>query len=365
MKYYPSLDGIRALAVAVVLISHSGYPRIYSGWMGVDAFFTLSGFLITSILLSEYDRYGSIVFRNFYARRFLRLLPCLWLAVALVLAVWASFGQFEEVITDAVYALTYVMNWARAFGASSNGPLAHTWSLAIEEQYYLIWPLVIALACKFVKNRVGVGVGLLVASAGIVAYRYALADTVPDARIHYGLDTHADPMLIGSALACFASVAKGRLLDMRWSRLFGFILAPAAVVLLAYVLVFWSNPHVPPVLTVGYTVVAIGTAIVITDLTLGSHSVLRGLLSLSFLAWVGRISYGVYLYHFPIFKTLAHWGIEDWPSMFVLGIALTLGRQCRIVLPRRNPLFATQEYLHAAPKDSQPSASKLCERGRG
>ena len=324
MKHYPSLDGVRALAVGVVMLAHAEVPGVPSGWVGVDVFFALSGFLISSILLAEWDRHGSIILRYFYARRFLRLLPCLWLTVSAVLLVWTLAGRTNEVLVNAAYATTYTMNWARAFDWTDGGPLVHTWTLAIEEQYYLIWPLVIGLSCRFAKNRLALGWCLLGAAAADVVYRCALVGTFTNARIHTGLDTHADPMLIGSALACFVSTRWNRPLAICWSRLLGWVLAPAAVGVLVFVTANWNWSDGPPGLTIGYSVVGACTALIIIDATLGGHGLLRHLLELPILVWVGSISYGVYLWHYPIFSVLDRLHLHDWRLLLPAGVGLTL-----------------------------------------
>jgi peptidoglycan/LPS O-acetylase OafA/YrhL len=151
-RHLPALDGLRGLAVLGVLVFHGGHLR--GGYLGVDAFFVLSGFLITSLLLVEADRTGRIGLRAFWARRFKRLLPALVvfvLGMAVYAAVLASASELGRIRSDALATLGYVANWNAIFRQhgywelfSSPSPLEHTWSLAIEEQFYLVWPLVVA-----------------------------------------------------------------------------------------------------------------------------------------------------------------------------------------------------------------------------
>ena len=142
--YYPSLDGLRTIAVGIVLCAHGGVPYFRSGGVGVDLFFVLSGFLITTILITERARTGTIVFRNFYARRFLRLAPALFLTCGFVgvAMTWAE-GRFPG--TEIALAMSYTANWAIAFYKYHLTWLNHCWSLSIEEQFYFIWPLAILL----------------------------------------------------------------------------------------------------------------------------------------------------------------------------------------------------------------------------
>ena len=146
-----ALDGLRGVAVVAVLVFHGG--RLRGGYLGVDLFFVLSGFLITTLLLAEHERRGRIVLRNFYERRARRLLPALVLAlllVALYAAVWARPSELPRIRWDGIATLFYFQNWREivtkqnywdAFTAPS--PLQHTWSLSIEEQFYLLWPLLV------------------------------------------------------------------------------------------------------------------------------------------------------------------------------------------------------------------------------
>jgi peptidoglycan/LPS O-acetylase OafA/YrhL len=324
MTYIPSLDGVRAIAVAIVLLAHAGVPYVRSGGAGVDVFFALSGFLITSILLAELDLHHSIRLLHFYVRRFLRLLPCLWLTVAAVLCVSAFAGRLDEVKPEAVCAVTYSMNWFRACCGMGGGPLDHTWTLAIEEQYYLIWPLIVGIACRNPQRRIAQGCCLLGAAAALIVYRCSMVDYYSINRIHYGLDTHGDPLLIGSALACFVSAWRGKRLTPLASRVVGYFLAPASMVGIGLIVVTWKWGEGPPALTFGYPLVALFTVVILLDCTLGEHSLLKPVLELGALVWAGRISYGIYLWHLPIFHLLRSHGLDGWRRLTVVGIGLTL-----------------------------------------
>src|SRR5262249_50025078 len=147
-----------------------------SGGVGVDIFFALSGFLITTILLNELDTHGSIKLRHFYVRRFLRLVPCLWLTVTFFALYSWWMGRLGDTTTetDTYASLLYIMNWVRAYGAGGDGPLGHTWSLAIEEQFYLIWPILIFMLCISKNLRVWHGLAFLVAACAAAMYRCAM-----------------------------------------------------------------------------------------------------------------------------------------------------------------------------------------------
>ncbi len=324
MKYYLSLDGLRGVAVGIVLLAHAGVPGIRSGGAGVDIFFTLSGFLISSILLAELDRFRSIRLHHFYIRRFLRLLPCLWLTLAAVLIVWGAAGRLDAVLRDVICSGTYTINWFRAAGQFGRGPLSHAWTLAIEEQYYLLWPLVLGVLCRNPNRRMAQGGCLLAAALVVVVYRCAMLDVFSRDRIHYGLDTHADPLLIGSALACFLS-AQSREMPLSVSRALGWLIAPLAAVGIVVVVTTWAWGEGGVALMIGYPVVGIATALILLDCVAGEHSLLRAALEWLVLVWVGRISYGIYLVHLPIFLGLRSIGLNNWPYLIALGVPATLG----------------------------------------
>jgi peptidoglycan/LPS O-acetylase OafA/YrhL len=206
------LDGVRAVAVALVLADHGGIPGLSGGFLGVDVFFVLSGFLITSLLLDELGRTGRIGLRDFWIRRARRLLPAL---LAMVLAVVAAREFFPSEATatlrdDAVASFFWMSNWAFVAqktdyftqGASPS-PLQHTWSLGVEEQYYLIWPLLLLAVAVLFRSRARLAVFVL-ATAGVLASAAAAIVFTTDAslnRIYFGTDTRAQALLVGAAAA--------------------------------------------------------------------------------------------------------------------------------------------------------------------
>ncbi|HTT87637.1 MAG TPA: acyltransferase, partial [Acidimicrobiales bacterium] len=209
----PFLDGIRAAAVVVVLLYHAGVPGVGGGLLGVDVFFVLSGFLITSLLCAEHATSGGLRLRRFWARRARRLLPALFillLGVAAYARVFSGSVDGAAIRADALATLLYVANWH--FIASSQGyfaqasasPLLHAWSLAVEEQYYLVWPLVAVLVLRRGGRRAlgwvaGVGAA---ASASLMAVLYVVG--VSTDRLYYGTDTRAQALLVGSLLGAAA-----------------------------------------------------------------------------------------------------------------------------------------------------------------
>ena len=201
------------MAVAAVLLYHGDISWARGGYLGVDAFFVLSGFLITSLLLAEWRGDGRIALSAFWARRARRLLPALFLVLAAVAAygaVIAAPAELAHLRSDGLSALGYVANWGQIFSHQSYfesfaapSPLRHTWSLAIEEQFYLVWPLLVAgvLRCRRGSIRsLGAVTGALLAASAvwmIVLYKPGVDPT----RVYYGTDTRAQSLLMGALLA--------------------------------------------------------------------------------------------------------------------------------------------------------------------
>ena len=212
LPHEPALDGMRALAVIAVLLYHGHVSWMQGGFLGVDVFFVLSGFLITSLLLAEWNGRGAIDLRAFWLRRCRRLLPAMLVVVAAVsayAAVLATRDELDELRADTLATLGYAANWrAIAVGDqygdlfSVPSPLQHTWSLAIEEQWYLLWPLVL-LGLLFAARRHAAiplaAIGTMVlGSTVLMAWVYDPADL---ARSYYGTDTRCQSLLVGAGLA--------------------------------------------------------------------------------------------------------------------------------------------------------------------
>jgi len=215
MSYVPALDGVRALAVTAVLCFHGGVPGAGGGFLGVDAFFVLSGYLITTLLLTEWQRTHRIDVAAFWGRRARRLLPALVVMVAVVVLAAPALSPGSEpgqLRHDAWATLAYLNNWQMISGGSdyfavtaAPSPLEHTWSLAIEEQFYLLWPLLLVLVLSWRHPRRRL---LLLCLGGVAASTVALAalhDAMNPGRAYYGTDTRGASLLIGAALAVLLS----------------------------------------------------------------------------------------------------------------------------------------------------------------
>lgn len=330
--HQPGLDGLRGLAVAGVLLFHAGFGWARGGFLGVSTFFTLSGFLITALLLAERDATGRIDLRAFWARRARRLMPAALLALAGV-AVYARFGadagQLSDLRGDVLAALGYVANWrfivdgtsySELFSAPS--PVQHFWSLAIEEQFYVLFPLAAAglLAVGRGSRRPLATVLAVAAGASIVAMAASHVPGADTARAYYGTDTRAAELLVGALLALWMG-RKGRAVPGR-RRLA--VALPAGVVL-ASVIAAWAR--VPQddarLYQGGFALHALATALLVAAAQ--EPGPVRALLSVRPLRALGRLSYGAYLYHWPVFLWLdgTRTGLDPAP-LFAVRIAATL-----------------------------------------
>jgi peptidoglycan/LPS O-acetylase OafA/YrhL len=349
LPYFPALDGIRGLAVAGVLLFHAGFGWMVGGYLGVSTFFTLSGFLITSLLLAERAANGGVSLKAFWVRRFRRLMPAAMacLVLALLFGVFiADAIQRRNLAGDVIASLAYVANWRFIFSgqsyadlfAAGESPVLHFWSLAIEEQFYFVYPLLIFLlvgvgrlsrnshndrrrfwfheAGKHYRQIVGTTlIGLIAASLAITLFAGFSQN-----RIYLGTGTRASELLVGALLAVFLFNAKvtGRLARRGPVQRIAVVLGLAALV---GSIVLWSK--VPQdsswLYHGGFTLYAVISATLITAAILPAGPV-AWLLAANPLRHLGRISYGVYLYHWPIFLALREKShLHDWGLLLVGG----------------------------------------------
>lgn len=322
--YIPELDGLRGISIIGVMFFHAHVPYCGGTYIGVDIFFVLSGFLITRILIQEFEKTGFICFKNFYARRILRLGPALIVLLLLFCLVSYILLPRDKAISNFINAsisLTYLTNWARAFSVHPPDYLSHTWSLSIEEQFYIIWPSVLAVLLKLSKRKsiIGLAAGLIALLSWVDRIILIKSGATID-RVYYGLDTRADGLMIGCALGII--LASGFLTEKRTQIILkGLIyLAPFSVGGIIIIAVF-SRMVNPWMYTYGFTFLELLTSILILDVVINPHSITGKILNTKWLVWVGSISYGLYLWHHPIFRVLQNLGC-DYVLVLSLGSLL-------------------------------------------
>lgn len=332
----PGIDGLRAIAVIGVMLYHLNIQWLPGGFLGVTVFFVLSGYLITDILIDEWNRHNKINFIHFMIRRFRRLAPAFFVMMFFVTA-WVTFtnhSTFEKLRADLLPSILYVTNWWYIFHDYSYfdtfglpSPLTHIWSLAIEEQFYLIWPLLIILGFTFFKkNRfrvLAIIVGIII-SACLMAFLY-----IPGAdpsRVYYGTDTRAFSLLLGATLAfVWPSQKLSKTLPRQASHVLEF--AGGSGLLLIVMMFLITSQYGDFLYRGGMFLLSIFTVLTVAALA-HPASILAKWLSIKPIRWIGVRSYGIYLWHYPIIilstPVINTEGINIWRIIFQLVFTLVL-----------------------------------------
>ena len=374
LPHYAGLDGLRALAVLAVLLYHGGVSWSGGGFLGVEMFFVLSGFLITSLLVAEFAESGRIALRAFWARRARRLLPALFALVAAIGVYYALGGPTKAIPGlqgDGIATLLYVSNWHQVaagtnyFAASGPvSPLQHTWSLAIEEQFYVLWPLIVLGVLALVRRRgaserrsLQVVLGLSVAGAVAASVEMALlfASGRGLDRVYYGTDTRATGLLLGASLAIALALRRrwpattAPRFPPRWRRH-----APAAAGLVALPLlaagIVLADGDDAWVYPFGMLATDGAMIVLIAAVVLRPRAAVARLLALAPLRGLGQISYGLYLWHFPLFLWLdeSSTGVRGTPLLILrLGVTLAVSAISYVVVEqpirqRRRPAWVVR-----------------------
>ena len=366
------LDGIRAFAVLSIIAFHTGLNSVPGGFYGVDAFFVLSGYLITSLLVKEWGGTGTIRLGRFWAGRARRLLPALFLmvtVVGIVMAVWPQVLQTQNIVGDAVSTVFYVSNWysihtgVTYFNLSTQpSPFLHTWSLAIEEQFYLVWPLVVLGVLRLGTGRRRraaapgrrfsvLGGGTLVvqpaptggddpewvrrrrlhllfavACLGSLASAVVMALLAPNGyttRAYYGTDCRAQALLVGAAISIGLTLWHGGAARAWFTRLAGVLGIAGALGTAA----LWMTTAETTTFAFsgGFMVASLAAGAVVLGCVAAPRSVVVRFLELPPLPQWGRISYGVYLWYWPVLLVMTgqrlHWGVYP---LFLARVGITV-----------------------------------------
>ena len=340
MGYLPGLDGIRALAVLGVLLYHADLVWMQGGFLGVDVFFVLSGFLITSLILEEFDRSGRVDFKRFYLGRARRLLPALVLMLAVVataVAIWYPDAA-RQLIGDTLASALYVNNWwyiladQSYFEFTGRPPLLkHLWSLAVEEQFYLVWPLVAFLVMRRMGRRGVLALALVLALLStvwmtVLSINSGFPELADPSRAYFGTDAHAMGLLIGAGLAC--AWRPGRLPETLRR---GAVITLTTIGVLALLIIIgfflWVGEFTPWLYQRGgFAVLALVVAVLIATATHPAVPLGRWL-GRQPMRYIGQRSYGLYLWHWPIFMVTRP-GLDlpfDGVGLFLLRMVLTFG----------------------------------------
>jgi peptidoglycan/LPS O-acetylase OafA/YrhL len=302
LGYRPELDGVRGVSILLVLGLHFIPRFIPGGFFGVEVFFVLSGFLITSLLLQEWERNGSISLKDFYFRRALRLGPALLLYLLLLAGYAFVFLKREnaaQIYAGVLLTLSYVSNWVIALKPNyPTGILAITWSLAVEEQFYLVWPLTLFFLLR--KKASPRWIILLIVSGLLVIILHRvmlLKGGAPFRRLYYATDARADGLMWGCLIGCLVSwglMPKSRLFEISLK-----ILAVIAALFLLY-LMFTIKSSNPLLFKGVFTAATLAITVVLTALIVWPSSPWFLILKFAPLVWIGRVSYGLYLWHWPV-----------------------------------------------------------------
>ena len=343
LGYLPALDGIRGVGMLNIMGVHAGVWLTIGGFYLLDSFFALSGFLITSLLIVELQKSSTIKLGAFWARRARRLLPALFvmlIGVAIIFGVFVPAGTYPTLRGDALSALFYFANWHFILSGSDyfhqtglTSPLIHTWSLAVEEQFYLVWPLVVLGVYKIWKSLralliVAVGGALLSALEMALLYHPGNEN-----RLYFGTDTHAQSVLVGAALAVGLAMwaerrrtGAGQDWQARtpWARN---ILTAIGVIGIVGSAILYTTVHSDEAFAYrgGFLLAALAASAVLLSVSCAQFSPVARLLSFPVFTFTGRVSYGMYLWHFPLFTFINHarTGLSGW-ALFGVRVVPTV-----------------------------------------
>ena len=331
-SHLPGLDGLRGVAVLAVIAFHLNPAWLPGGFLGVDVFFVISGFLITTLLVREARWSGRIDLPRFWNRRARRLLPALAICVVVstLLARLVEGDLLVGIGRQTLGAATFSTNWLEIaagsdyFHATTPQLFMNLWSLAVEEQFYLLWPLAALLLMRTMRStraRVSIPLAVGIASAALMALRL---DPTAATRVYYGTDTHLIGLMLGAALAfAYAAPHRAWTSSARWQRLRWPVTAWAIVVLLTLLVV--CDEASPWTFRVGIPLASLATALIVLSVV-STPSMARTALQTRWLVWVGERSYGLYLWHWPVILLVGQlWPVEPGGLSYLVSRLVCVG----------------------------------------
>ena len=345
LPYMPGLDGLRALAVVAVIAYHSEIESVPGGFLGVEIFFVISGYLITALLLEEFNLNSAINLRQFWGRRARRLLPALFLYIGGSVAF--AYSMAEDVVPtkgEVLSTFGYVYNWFGIFQEISYTDVFerknffhHLWSLAVEEQFYLLWPILLLCLQRYIHRKVTISLLILgITSSAFLMWTMYQPFEDP-LRVYYGTDTRASGLLIGALLAYIWrpwNAEKSELFPKGKDALLPVGLAALGILIWANTHYTLLMPDADQLFRGGFLITSIATAIVIACVVT-PNSNLNSILGLAPFVWVGKRSYGLYLWHWPVFQLTRERvdvDINGWElfavRMFVTLVLVEISYQC-------------------------------------
>jgi len=352
LGYSPPLDGLRGIAILSVMLFHADAPFLKGGFLGVDLFFVLSGFLITSLLVAEFDTYGTISLKDFYIRRILRLIPALMLLLlvfCLLSFLLLTSEKANRNYVDALISLAYVSNWARAFSMHPPDYLGHTWSLSIEEQFYILWPIVLLCLLRVSTRRFYIV--LFAIATAIISWILRVSFLESGAtleRLYNGLDTRADALMAGCAVG--TALMSGLLTSKKPRKnlvLFNLTALVSFGVLCAFLIV--GDWRATFLYQFGFIIIELLTVILIIDVLTNPKSIIRKFLEIKELVWVGSISYGLYLWHYPIFRIMFELNY-GWSIVLIIGFPVTFAVAAASYFLMEKPILKLKKgFSHLSP----------------
>jgi peptidoglycan/LPS O-acetylase OafA/YrhL len=344
------LDGVRGVAVLAVVVAHTDRVGAALGPIGVDIFFVLSGFLITCLLIEEWDRFHSISLKAFYIRRALRLLPALMVMLAVIVAFhWLFSTRTAAVQTtaDALITLFYSANWAVALGFRQLAhAFAHTWTLSIEEQFYLTWPAILLLMLRRTASRASMLIWLALALFLLVLEKVTIITAAPLGSIrwiNFATESRSDALLVGCAMSI--ALSSGLIpSSSRWglaTKCIAWCIALPGLIFLTF-----ADFPLQFILVGFHLTIAVLAAFIILHLLTDEAGTFHRLLAQGWLVYFGKVSYGLYLWHYPVFAQVQaqHWGpVKE----LIIEIALTMTATVASFYLLERPILKFKQHFTA------------------